>query len=95
MADPKTDYKPKVFTKEHHEMYEELRDVLMKLLYMGLPGADKMLLSLQKIHVDEMGKAGAMSEKMSEMGGADGGMMNIPGNGGGSGSPESPMVQYS
>lgn len=50
----------------HFDTYEELRKALQQLHMMGLPGADKLLLSLEKIHVENMGQASKM------MGGQEG-----------------------
>jgi hypothetical protein len=40
------------------DIYEKLRESVLKLHYLGLPGADKLLAAINKIQVDNVGQSG-------------------------------------
>ena len=45
---------PQRFSSQHNQMYENLRNVLMRLHQSGMPGIDKVLNTLNQQHVSQM-----------------------------------------
>ncbi len=47
-----------VFTKEHHEIFNQLRTDLMNLHAKGVPGMDQLVQTLDKVHMTHMKSRG-------------------------------------
>jgi len=63
------------YTESHFQIYEKLRKTLMELHMKGLPGADKMLQAMEKIHIENMTMARDEGQMMGGMGDMGGQMM--------------------
>ena len=51
------------FTQQHNQVYEQLRQALMKLHQQGVPGMDQVLNSLNQQHVKLAGGRGGQAQQ--------------------------------